>query len=324
MDTIRNLVNDFPHIFQSTPILPNQKKTEEKSFPLFSSYSTQLPVGKMQHRLGHQLHETPQSSSPKYFCTYCDPSPINFWHSYNTVEKVHAHWLSNHTELPVAKPFQFYAIELLACAYCKCSGTFKYIKTHHQKNHENMPFIVMRQRNAEQCAMCLYHGPDLINHFQRTHTAFASSDDIVFNPICFTPEFLAEMLQNNIHQRFQCGHCGDTFETDHETRWHCCEKHGNLKHWQVVQQQSVPNYILHVICSICGAEIQSNDLLNHMVTESQASGHGIDQLYIDYMKLKVVFANGLTVFKQNVACSAYDDSNQIVQLFQNGPSNIHE
>lgn len=276
----------------------------------------QISIDKMQHRLG-QLLETPQSL-PKYFCVHCDPSPNNLWHSYNAVEKVHAHWLSNHTELPVAKPFQFHAIELVECAYCKCSGIFNYIKIHHKKNHEKLPFIVMRQRNAEQCAMCLYRGPDLVNHFQQMHTAFASSDGIIFNPICFTPEFLAEVLQNNFHSRFQCGHCGATFETDHETRWHCCNKHGNLKDWPVAKQANVPNQILHVVCSICRAEIQSADLLNHLLAESQALGHGIDQLYVNYMKLKVVFANGLTVSKQNLAYSAYDDSKQIVQRFQNG------
>lgn len=181
-----------------------------------------------------------------------------------------------------------------------------------------MPFVVQRQGNAQQCAMCLYCGPDLANHFQQLHTPYASSDAVVFNPICFTPEFLVEMLQNDVHQRFQCGHCRATFETDHETKWHCGERHGNLKNCQVVQQAISPNSIMYVVCSICGAEIQSADLLNHMLTESQALGHGIDELYSNYMKAKMVFTNGFVVFKANVACSVYDDSQQIVQLFQNG------
>lgn len=256
----------------------------------------------------------------KYFCVHCDPSPSNYWFSYNTVEKVHAHWLSNHTELPVAKPFQFYAVELVECAYCKCSGIFNYVKIHHKKNHENLPFTVQRQQNAHQCVMCLYRGPDVLNHFQQMHTAFASSDEIVFNPICFTPEFLVEMMENNIHQRFQCGHyqCGATFETDHEANWHCCEEHGNLKNLRVVQQNSATNRILHVICNICGGEIEHADLVNHMLMESRVLGHGIEQLYSNYMKSKIVYANGFVAFKQNVTGSMYDDSKEIVQLFQNG------
>lgn len=271
----------------------------------------------MQHQ-PVQFHEMPVSSSPKFFCAHCDPSPYNFWFSYNSVEKVHAHWLSNHTELPEAKKFQFYAIESVECVHCKFSGIFSYVKMHHKKTHGNLPLVVQRHRNAQQCAMCLYRGPDVGNHFQQQHTAYASSDAIVFNPICFTPEFLVEMLQNDIHQRFQCGHCGATFESDHETKWHCCEKHGNLKDCQVVQQANVRNGIIHVVCSICGAEIQPANLLNHMLTESQALGHGIEELYSNYMKSKMVFTNGLVVFKANVVCSVYDDSKQIVQLFQSG------
>lgn len=38
----------------------------------------------------------------------------------------------------------------------------------------------------------------------------------------------------------------------------------------------------------------------------------------DLMKVKVVFANGLTVFKQNLTSTPYDDTNQIIQMLQNG------
>lgn len=189
-----------------------------------------------------------QQPSPKYFCVHCDPSPFNYWFAHDSVEKVHAHWLSNHTELPVAKPFQFYAVELVECVYCKFSGIFNYVKGHHKNNHGDQPFVVQRQHNTQKqlCAMCLYTGPDLANHFQQMHTAFASSDAVVFNSIRFAPEFLAEMLAIDVHQRFQCGHCGAAFETDHEAKWHCGEQHGNLKDWQVVQLPDVSNGILHV------------------------------------------------------------------------------
>lgn len=267
----------------------------------------------MQHQLG-QSHE---KSWPKYFCVYCDPSPYTYWHSYDAVEKVHAHWLSNHTEWPVAKPFRFYAMELLGCAHCGHVGLFNYLKTHHEKNHKNMPFVVSRrQQNREQCALCLYRGPDLINHFQQIHTELLLSlQSTVFNPICFTSEFLAEMLQNNTHRRFQCGHCGDVFETEHETKWHSFEKHGHLNDEQVVQEAGVPNRILYMVCSICGGAFPSADLYNHILTESQALTHGFKQVYANYLKVKVVFANGLTVFKQNLACTSYDDSKQLVDQF---------
>lgn len=263
------------------------------------------------HQQSVQLYQT---QLPLYFCVHCDQWPSNLWYSYDTIEKVHAHWLSNHTELPVAKPFQFYAIERLGCAYCpNRHGLFNYVKLHHQKTHENMPFIMVRHRDPGQCAMCLYRGHDLVNHFQQMHTEFVSSDGNVFNPTCFTPEFLAELLQNDVHRRFQCGHCGGTFETEHETKWHSFEKHGNMKDWRVVQQINDSNRILYVVCGICHGQIQPADLLNHMMMESQANS-----IFADYLKVKVVFANGLTVFKQNLTCTAYDDSKQFMQRLQNG------
>lgn len=273
----------------------------------------------MQHQSVHLVKSSP--SSPKYFCVHCDPSPSCYWYSYDAIEKVHAHWLSNHTDLPEALPFQFYAVESVVCAHCpdRC-GLFKFIKTHHKKTHEDegLPFIAVRKQMREQCAMCHYRGIDLFSHFQESHTTFASSDQIVFNPICFTTEFLNEMLQTNCHRLFQCGHCGATFQSEHETKWHCSEKHANLKDWQVIQQNCAPNRILYVICSVCHCKIQSSDLLNHMLEESQAFAHTFDQFYANYLKVKVVFANGLTVFMQNLTCSPYDHTKQILQLFQHG------
>lgn len=255
------------------------------------------------------------SSSVLYFCVHCDPSPINSWFAYDTIEKLHAHWLSNHTEFPVAKPFQFYAIEAVGCGYCPNRyGTFNFIKVHHKTTHETRPFILVRHRDPELCALCLYRGDDLVQHFQQMHTAFVSSDEIAFHPVCFTPEFLVEMLQKNVHRRFQCGRCGATFETEHEAKWHSVEKHGHSKDWStVVQQTNAGNRILHVICGKCRGQFQPNDLLPHLMVESQP--HSI---FTDLMKVKVVFANGLTVVKQNLTCTTYDDTKQIMQLFPNG------
>lgn len=206
---------------------------------------------------------------------------------------------------------------MIGCGYCPARhGMFKFIKMHYTQQHENVPFLLVRHRNPEQCILCLYSsgGGDLVNHFHQMHSTAVSCDDIVFNPTVYTPGFLAEMLRINVHRRFQCGICGAVFETEHEIKWHTVHMHGDSMDWRSVMQQSnALNGILYVVCSKCHQKIQPNELLEHMIKESHAGA-----IYSDLMKVVVVFANGLTVFKQNLMCSVYDDTQTIIQRFQNG------
>lgn len=249
----------------------------------------------------------------KYFCVHCHSSNNLNCYIFETIENVYGHWLSNHTELPVALPFQFYAVEMIACYYCNFMCYYNQLGKHHQNHHSNVPFVRVRTENRQECAQCLYSGDDIVCHYQQMH---ASNDCAnIFNPICFTKELLSEIFTIDIHKKRRCNYCNDTFETDHEIKMHSFLKHPDLD-VSIVQWNDVqPNEISYLICGLCNREIQPAHFLNHIETESERLGASSER-FISYMKTKVIFGNGFVAHKQNLICSPYDDSEQIQGIIQ--------
>lgn len=269
-----------------------------------------------------QNHHHPVYRLPvrKYFCVHCySANNLDFFSS-ESIENVYGHWLSNHTELPVALPFQFYAVDLVGCSYCRFSGYYGKVNVHHQERHPDEPFVCVRAENRQQCAMCHYSGADILSHFEQSHGQNYQTS--IFNPNCFTQELLANLFMIDIHKKRRCNYCGDSFETDHEVKMHSFVAHANLNASFVESNDEQPNEISYLICALCDGKFAPAGFLNHIDGESKIwaqrfSGQSVE-LYRSYMKTKVVFANGLVAFKQNLVFSPYDDSKQIQEMIQRG------
>lgn len=266
----------------------------------------------------------------KYLCVHCrDESTQFLCYSFETLDDVYGHWLSNHTELPVAKQFLFYYAEFVGCHYCGFSGFYGRLRKHHANNHPNNAMIVTRQIEREQCAFCHHTGHNMPLHFVQTHRLVLEAG--VFNPVCFTRNTLAELLAIDIHRKRLCGHCGATFETNHEANEHHYNIHSD-KQKSVIEVNDVrPNQISYLICGLCGNPTRPEDYYAHVEMDQaifsfQPTQFSVDprepnpavsyynKLYKDYLKTKVVFGNRLVVFKQNLIDSEYDDSQQFADL----------
>lgn len=282
--------------------------------------------------------QTQEHPSIKYFCVHCcDVSnQWNLYFAFETVQDVHSHWLSNHTQLAVSKPFLFYALEIMGCHYCTYSGLFGRLCNHHANNHPTEPLVITRRSNREQCALCHYIGPDVVNHFMQTHELVLKTN--IFNPVCFTRNTLAELLSIDIHKRRQCGHCGLIFETDSEAQQHHGYMHQDKETQLIEQSDEKPNQISYLICGLCKRPINPEDFYAHVEMDQsifQFTADRIPQdptqnyatnyycnLYQDYLKTKVVFRNGLILFKQNLILSEYDDVQYFSRLVNRIVGNV--
>lgn len=270
-----------------------------------------------------------QQQTRRYFCAHCHDSDDWFLvFSFETIDDVYGHWLSNHTELPTAESFLFYAVELVGCHYCHYSGLYDRLRKHHEEKHSDDPFVVARKINRNQCALCYYTEPNLPNHFQQTHQQVLKAH--IFNPVCFTRENLAELLTIDIHQKRRCGYCGETFETDHEIQQHHFYMHLDKEALFYEWRDKDPHEISYLICGRCNRKLDPEQYYRHIEIDQaifQSSNNRITvnehinesnhteyfRLYRDYLKTRVIFGNGMILFKQNLIFSEYDDSQQFAE-----------
>lgn len=279
-------------------------------------------------------YQVTQKPIKKYFCVHCRDMRqfLNYVYSFDSIETVHGHWLSNHTDVPHALPFQFYAIDFVACLYCSHSGLIGKVKAHHAEKHTSVPFVVVRASNRNQCAFCLYDGPNLAEHTLNQHNFLLECD--LFNPVCFTPERLTDLLANNFHQKRQCGQCQMVFETDHEVEIHHFKQHPNVDLLRLPWNGAGPCDVAHLICHFCYSHVEPHNFYAHIAqdlntfnvfatdTSSDDTKHKrygtstaerfLHKLMEAFLKTKVVFHNGLVAFKQNLLLSQFDDSQQFM------------
>lgn len=195
---------------------------------------------------------------------------------------------------------------------------------HHVNHHPNEALAIARYSNRQQCALCFHTGPDLVDHFMPTHELVLKAG--IFNPVCFTRDTLDELLAIDIHRERICGHCGATFETDHEANEHHYDMHADKCKLVIEANNARRNQMLYLICGLCDETVQPEDYFSHIEMDqsifqfSAASCQGdpstiyYHKLYRDYLRTKVVFGNRLVVFKQNLIFSEYDDSQQFANL----------
>lgn len=268
----------------------------------------------------------------KFGCFHCLSSKTAADFYSDDIELVYGHWLSAHTDLPKAKPFQFYVTQLVACHYCSMIGSFSEVIKHQKTVHPTNALILANQLNREQCALCHRVG-DLDDHFERAHKVILSKHSL--NPFRVTDIILKEVLSIDIHQKRQCGHCKMIFETFHELEYHNSMKHSKLAIISnVVANEKRANmrceecnlmtnqeeYFKHLEkhsfqfkCSECRfqtkilAELMAHDARAHKskVVKVQ-SEEFISHLKDVHSKSKMIFGNGLILSNFNLTGTKYE------------------
>ncbi|XP_055301600.1 uncharacterized protein LOC129568082 isoform X1 [Sitodiplosis mosellana] len=281
-----------------------------------------------------------------FFCVHCldERNPIKSFSG--TVEDVTYHWSKEHST--ESKPFQFYAVALLDCFYCKKVGSYHDLIKHHKEKHADTQFIIVEQVDQTKCGMCHFKDGDLSEHFKAKHDV--NSTPKIFNPICYSEERIAEFLTINVAKKHQCDACNQIFETQDEIGAHFQNFHNSRA---VQSKKFVDNRITpdHLICGHCHKKVDSNRYLNHLsehtvnfrctmvsvckyesVHLSQMAFHekivhDIDSLnyhcsiFPGWMKKKLfntnmVFSNGLVLKTYNLLGTTFDDSKLLDKFIQ--------
>lgn len=156
----------------------------------------------------------------EWMCFYCKEQ--NQKTVFPELKEVFDHWQHKHSSEHVT--FKFYLIDLIQCQSEKCRyfSNFQGLWNHHKKQHLNETFVAVYN---DRCALCLYGGDDLKKHvceqFRKVELLR------LINPIVYTEESLAELQTNVIDKRrFDCKHCGSTFDTREEMMQHHRQNHG--------------------------------------------------------------------------------------------------
>lgn len=254
-----------------------------------------------------------------FVCFYChnDAKSKNKKNvEFNSFNDLQAHWSVNHG----SQKFQFIAIGAAACFHCdkvQHVDSFQSLLKHHQNHHESERFTVVDQQNRSKCGLCqryIAYPTAMMEHFKRDHQPHFYNG--VFNPICFTQnevDWLLKLgLNNNLDksgqlEHFQCGICQKLKDTKTET----LERH-------------LETHIFDIVCKSCKFATEDIDeLISHELeahsSKDLRSVHKIDfmeRLKRIYFRTKLLFSNGLVVFKHNVLKTSFDDLSEFVPFIE--------
>lgn len=169
---------------------------------------------------------TLEHASLKFGCQHCEEALNSVNSCSEDIEMVYGHWLSAHTDLPKALPFQFYVTQFVACYFCGITGTFHEVLIHQKEAHPSNAPTIANHLNRDQCALCKQTA-GLEEHFEEAHRSILS--DGIRSPFCLTDAILEETLSIAIHKKVECGHCSMEFETNEEFNYHHTTEHPSLK-----------------------------------------------------------------------------------------------
>lgn len=161
-----------------------------------------------------------------FYCVHCtDANELNE-SCYGSIEDVYGHWLSGHTDLQNVKPFWFYVTQSIACFHCtNVYANYHDMIKHHNENHADHPFVVVRPSNRKECALCTHIGDNMIEHFASEHDGLLQLN--LFNPARLPESLLGDLFAIDFHKKRQCGWCDVIFETQHEVVAHHMAAHSN-------------------------------------------------------------------------------------------------
>ncbi|XP_031638489.1 zinc finger protein 37-like [Contarinia nasturtii] len=267
-----------------------------------------------------------------YSCYWCYNGNQTFIGS--TVEEVHDHWLSEHSEQPEEK-FRFYTEPLVKCYYCEVITTYKGMQEHFEKKHKSSNIHFVNVNVNDKCPMCDHVCDNLPEHIDTKHNAILKLD--MFNVNRFATEEIKRLLAIDVYKKQQCNHCGEIFEREKECRFHNEKKHSE----EAVSMRGVfDNEQKGLISACCDDFISPLNFFNHLnehnfeflchncnlkfeqletVAQHDLVIHKSHTLHIRrsslsrtlrnmFYRTKMCYGNGLVLYKQNVRGTDYDDT----------------
>lgn len=277
-----------------------------------------------------------------FVCFHCTNSKNSSDFYTDDIELIYGHWLSAHTDLPKAKPFQFYVTQLVACHFCDVLGTFSEVVEHQKTVHPNDGLIIANQSNRKNCSLCNHVG-NLNAHFEVAHNNILSNE--TSNPFRVTNEILKEILSIDIHQKCQCGHCATIFETVDELEHHHSMEHSELA---IDSKQIHDEKKADLQCGECNLKVNQDEYFRHLedhsfqfkcsecefrtkiLTELTAHNERVHRnnvvivrseeftqhLTDVHCKSKMIFSNGLVLTNFNLMGTKYDKSSEFAEVLR--------
>lgn len=237
-----------------------------------------------------------------FACFYCYSQPSYF---INTFKELYAHWESSHDSL--TKPFRFFAVAKAACYYCGKIDVFLNLLGHHRHRHHSEIMVIVNKDNKSKCGLChrIFSSSEMVIHFKTHHEPSLLAG--ITNPICFTQSEIEQLLTINSTdsmkvsgqmKAFFCGHCSIAKNINDTTFIDHIEKDIFLF------RCSVCSVITKSIDEIVRHEMFAHKSINVEMTHSNILSNRLERYYL---RTKMVFSNGLVLFKHNLLNTSFDD-----------------
>lgn len=243
-----------------------------------------------------------------FACFYCH-SQSNFY--VETFAEVYEHWRSSH----MLKSFRFIAFKKAACFFCGKFDVFSNLRNHHKHEHHAEIFIaVTDEENKSKCGLChkMFSLSEMVVHFKSEHDPMHYIG--IPSPVCFTQGELEQLLSLNMPQPFSHGNTDSFGEIEAFMCGHC----------NVTKNVSEISFLQHLEedafqfkCSECqflgntiDETVQHESSVHYLEIDKQKHLHGLmGRLDRHFLRTRVIFTNGLVLWKHNILNSTFDDHN---------------
>lgn len=337
----RNLFDDDDVYIIEDPVIKSEYVEESKVVPLAEQEMTvsQSNTNDNFEDLSHDVatidmavNKTPEPDPDvmKFYCTYCQDANFQT-DAYNSVQEVHNHWHTKHTNLP----FQFYAGYSSICHVCKEHIQLSEIKNHFKVFHPMQPIAVANRLDNNKCAICEYIGDNLTDHFLAHHQIVINAN--LFNPMQLTKEDIRHLSGIEVHKKYKCKGCKQgKIETQSQSIDHlrCSYANGAL-------DEFYDKHLPYFECGLCGCKVEQTQLFSHFSKDHDFecwncdlvegnldalivhhnevhNGMSMEKTQIElgkaYFQTKIIFCNGLILNKANIM-SVGDNEYDIIKAF---------
>ncbi|XP_055305062.1 uncharacterized protein LOC129569882 [Sitodiplosis mosellana] len=241
-----------------------------------------------------------EEKSVVFACFYCHSQPSYF---VDTFSEVFNHWQQSHG----ASPFRFFAVGMAACFYCGKVDVFPNLQGHHKHQHNKEVFVVVDRRDRSKCGLCQkdFSASEMVVHFKSQHDPCLLMG--INSPVCFTQHEIEQLMSINPGRKlpapvgFMCGHCNVTKKTN------------EISFLQHIEQDAFQYKC--TICTDVGKSIQ--EIAHHEETvhnlKNPAAKHAnglLGRLERYHLRTRIIFNNGLVLFKHNVLHTKFDDRSE--------------
>lgn len=271
-----------------------------------------------------------------YSCYWCYQTDDDDKYIGGNVEAIHKHWQTSHTK-PTFNPFKFYVEPLGKCYYCDSISTYRGLTKHTATEHVGEPVCFVDANNHTKCLICDFTDTqsELLKHFESAHSVIL--DVLLFNPCEMKQELIEKLLDIDVYKKHQCVYCENDYDTFAEYERHHAMKHRRLEPKSI---EILDSNCIEFFMNCCQSHVHPQEFLNHLNKHNfqftckmcklktdnlnEAVEHDKDKhnkenslderwimldrtLHKIFYRTKVLFGNGLVLYKQNLTGSTFDD-----------------